>query len=89
MRITTEEVLAALRDFKATVGAEDRPPGAFTLAEACEVLGVCNKTVLAMLHKAQDSGRLELVRFRIVRMDGRGMTTTGYRITSGKVKAVR
>lgn len=77
MKITQSDVLDALRDFAAP---RERPAGAFTMREAAALLGRGDCATRNYLRRIADAGRLEVVRFEVLSLDGRSITTVGYRI---------
>ncbi len=77
MKISADEILAALRDFHAP---PERPKGAFTIEEAMVSAGVGRTAMQSKVRELHRAGRVELVRFHIEALNGKMVPTIGYRI---------
>jgi hypothetical protein len=75
-RITTNEVLEALQAALVPRASGDAPTGPELIAG----LNVCYNVGCRIIKEKLEDGTLERVRVKRIRIDGRPMTLTGYRL---------
>ncbi len=80
MRVTTDDLLGALREAMARPEAED----GLTTKEIMAATGLGQKPVIAWLHAQRAAGRLEVVTVQRADLGGRTQRVVGYRMKKAK-----
>lgn len=77
MKISTEEIVAALAAYR---GTPERPEGVFTVREGAAASGLGDRTFTKFLHSMRAAGRLENVPIMTEALNGRLCRVVAYRI---------
>lgn len=78
MKISTEEVLAAIREASPKLG------DGFRLVDLADELGVSERTANGYLRQLTKAGQLEVVPMRVHAINGRMVRVMGYRLKAKK-----